>query len=356
MPEDSNEELPRPPLERLDFDEAEVEQKRQQMVDAYAAIPAHEYYPEDHPARAELCPGSLLKLYDDVEMKDGQRFRVIAPAVGRDRVTVLGDGPFGAMISNVRIHDIVDRAPADPSEERMPVLGLIDPDAPPPSLTPPPYIPPPPPIPTPPDAPPTDEALARLRADAFSRIDRRSDQLIAAGFDFAGVRFSLSNEAQIRYTNMMMLADKLAPMDINSLDDTVAITLDSAQMVQGFCLTALSYVKGVVDSGTIEKNRARAMTGYEELTNFVDSRPPPTLVLHEPGTSTAPGAAPAPTSPTPDEEGPAQPTPPANSTAPGPITEETEGTITTPLEPQPEPEPGEEPPPPEEEDPDEGQV
>jgi hypothetical protein len=122
-----------------------------------------------------------------------------------------------------------------------------------------------------------------LRAEAFARIDSRSDRLIAAGFDFDGVRFSSSLEAQIRYTNMLSLADMMAPLDVNSLDDASCRTLQTPDDLRAFCLAALAHVKGVVDSGSTQKEIVRGLQTAEELVDFVDPRPPPTDVPVEPG-------------------------------------------------------------------------
>jgi hypothetical protein len=130
---------------------------------------------------------------------------------------------------------------------------------------------------------PVETTVQRLRARAFAQVDQRSDQLIAAGFDYGGIRFSASLEAQIRYTNMMVLADTLAPLDCNSLDDSTYLTLPTPDDLRNFCMVALGHVKGIVDSGSAQKEVVRALETAEELTAFVDPRPPPTDVPIEPG-------------------------------------------------------------------------
>jgi hypothetical protein len=121
-----------------------------------------------------------------------------------------------------------------------------------------------------------DWPIPELRSTAFSRIEQRSGELIQAGFSFEQVIFSLTQEAQIRYTTMMMLADMLPyPLGINSLDDSYCLYLQNGDHTRMFCMAALSYVKLIVDSGTIQKDRVRAMDSADELVRYTDPRPIP---------------------------------------------------------------------------------
>lgn len=111
------------------------------------------------------------------------------------------------------------------------------------------------------------------RDDAFRRIDRRSDDMIESGFPFDGATFSLSVEAQVRYATMMMLADKLTyPLTINSLDDRSSVDLQSGDHTRAFCLSAMGYVKNVVDSGSAQKAVVRELTDVNELVAYQDPR------------------------------------------------------------------------------------
>ena len=114
--------------------------------------------------------------------------------------------------------------------------------------------------------------LKELQKRTFAKIDARSDALIANGFTFQDVLFSCSVEAQARYNAMMLLADELAPLDINSLDDTAKIRLETGNDVRAFCLAALNHVKTVVDSGTQVKDTVRAAETVEILLEFKDPR------------------------------------------------------------------------------------
>ena len=128
-----------------------------------------------------------------------------------------------------------------------------------------------------------DWPMPQLRAEAFTKIDARSDALIGAGFVFEGLVFSLTTEAQIRYATMMMLADMMPyPLGINSLDDNGIVQLQSPDHTRAFCLTAMAYVKGAVDSGTVEKDRVRGAETIEALMTFEDARPLPSRATPPP--------------------------------------------------------------------------
>ncbi len=189
---------------------------------------------------------TALKTNDDV-LVDDVSMRVLGPALGRQNFFAVSWGQ-GEVFRDVDVRRIGDRAPADEDEEPMPVVpGLLE------------AFP--------------ERSLEDLRADAFRQIDQHSDLLIKGGFFYQDIRFSATLEAQIRYNAMLVLADTLTyPLDINSLDDRDMVSLQSADETRQFVGAALAHVKGVVDSGTREKERVRAMDDYEELETFTDSR------------------------------------------------------------------------------------
>lgn len=243
-------------MERLDLDDADVEARRAALIAVFAQEP-ETAEPEDHPAREELCPGSLLALYDDVETADG-RWRIIAPATSRSRVSVFGVGPFGPTSTSISVHDIVDRAPADPEAVPMPVLGEVEPL----------------PVKEPPltfEFPPPDTEALRL--EVIKQVDIVSTALIRRGFEFEGIIFSMTNEAQIRYLGMQADADFLPyPLPINSKDDSTFLMLTSAEHTLNFCRGAKLHVMGVVATGTIQKQIVRGMQTVQDLSAYEDAR------------------------------------------------------------------------------------
>jgi hypothetical protein len=136
-------------------------------------------------------------------------------------------------------------------------------------------------------------SIEEARANAFVKIDKRSDEYFAAGFEFQDIRFSLTLEAQTRMTAMMMLADKFEyPMGINSLDDNSILQLQNGDHTRGWCGTALYTVKQIVDSGTQQKDYIRNTQDVVAILNYEDPRPRPTIIA-EPNQA-LPSSAPQP--------------------------------------------------------------
>lgn len=117
-----------------------------------------------------------------------------------------------------------------------------------------------------------DVDLPYYRGQAFEKINARTAELIALGFSFAGAVFSLSLEAQVRYTAMLLLAAQIGPLTINSLDDEATANLATPEDVQLFCGGALSRVRELIDSGTTQKDWARAQNDWTALVQYTDPR------------------------------------------------------------------------------------
>jgi hypothetical protein len=253
-------------MDRLTLDDAQVDDKRAEALAANARLDGV-WEADAAPTRTgEVCPGSLLRLFDDVQLRDGLIYRVIAPAEGRDRFVCWGRTDFGMTYTTASVFDVVDRAPVDPVEQAMPVLGTFEP-----------------PAETLPETPVWNPDLPALRQQAFAQIDQRSDLWFASGLVYEGVVYSLSERAQIRYQSMERFAELLVPITINSLDDTVAVRFETADALRAFCMTALSVVTGIVNDGGEQKEIVRGLQTGEELAAYQDPRPAPADVPLEPG-------------------------------------------------------------------------
>lgn len=262
-------------MDRLDIDQEKIENLAEREFNA-SEVEDTDLAPEERRNRIALddtttnisAQGSL-KRFDDVRLWDWIDGRVIGP--GRGVNTIQVHSPAAAAqqgeIITCELDAVTDRAPVNQGETAMPVI---------------PENPPPPPDPI---------DLDMLRVTAFWKIDQRSDALIAAGFEFNGVVFSCSLEAQIRMNAMLMVADQFVyPLEINALDDRSKGTLHSAQETQMWCLTALQHVKTVVDSGTVEKDKIRNAMDVAFIANYEDPRPLPAYNPYVPNQSIAPPA------------------------------------------------------------------
>jgi hypothetical protein len=117
-----------------------------------------------------------------------------------------------------------------------------------------------------------------FKSEKTGKIDERTSELILLGFKFppdSGDYFSLSKEAQIRvhgaYT-ARSLPEFIYPVPWNYLDDSGVFNIADALVLESFFLTAMSTLRGRVDSGTTLKNEVRAATTVAEVKAVVDSR------------------------------------------------------------------------------------
>ncbi len=116
-------------------------------------------------------------------------------------------------------------------------------------------------------------SLYELKESVKANIDLRTQELIFAGFLFAGLIFSMSVEAQINWSNFPVLyqsAPQLFPLDILSKNDELYSLKYSD--IMSFYFSAVSHKNTQLQSGNILKQQVNAMTTAEELNNFVDPR------------------------------------------------------------------------------------
>lgn len=109
----------------------------------------------------------------------------------------------------------------------------------------------------------------------FDAIDKKTDEIIARGYEFAGLRFSTSLEAQARMLGVLLLKDNPLmsyPITWNSLDDNGALTIPDAATVEGFALTGIGYYRAAIDSGTALKDQVRTATTVSEVEAVTDAR------------------------------------------------------------------------------------
>lgn len=115
--------------------------------------------------------------------------------------------------------------------------------------------------------------LENAQQIAFAVIDARTDAIFLTGFEFAGNRYSLTNEAQSRFIAMLVAKDILSyPIQYNSLDDTYRLDIEDAAMLVQFIMTAMATARAYLDSGTQLKSAVRVATTIAEVAAIVDPR------------------------------------------------------------------------------------
>lgn len=105
----------------------------------------------------------------------------------------------------------------------------------------------------------------------YNEIDYKTGTLIAAGFSFADLRFSLSFNAQINWNTLKMAPETFTwPVEITCANNN-AYELAQDDL-QTFWNAAKNTVKGYLDLGRILKKQVYDATTLEEIEAVTDTR------------------------------------------------------------------------------------
>lgn len=107
------------------------------------------------------------------------------------------------------------------------------------------------------------EDLELLREQKLSDIDSNTESEIRKGFMFDGVLFSMSDNAQINWSNFPNMPSVLFPLTVMGKNDD-EYTLSEANRTN-FYLTALGYKNACLQAGTNKKKLIKACTTVAEL-------------------------------------------------------------------------------------------
>jgi hypothetical protein len=117
--------------------------------------------------------------------------------------------------------------------------------------------------------------LGPAKAARMISIDRRTSELIAAGFVYAGKRFSLSLPSQSKMIGVHQIKDNpslVYPLVWNTDDDLDVISIASADDLDQFYLTALATIRSHLDTGTSLKDAVRLAATVDDVSAAVDNR------------------------------------------------------------------------------------
>jgi len=118
--------------------------------------------------------------------------------------------------------------------------------------------------------------LEEVKAEAFQAIDARTREILAEGFSYRNERFSLSQAAQLRMTELIFLLDQDAPLDFpivwNTLDDTWQIELSDSTEVRSFIQEGTQTVVSIINSGTSLKAQIRSALTISAVELIKDER------------------------------------------------------------------------------------
>lgn len=117
--------------------------------------------------------------------------------------------------------------------------------------------------------------LVVARRRKMASVDERTVELITTGFSYSGQKFSLSIPAQSKMTAAHQIKDHplfVYPVDWNSVDDNSVYSIQDADDMDAFYLTAIGTIRAYLDSGTSLKDQVRAATTIAEANAVVDPR------------------------------------------------------------------------------------
>lgn len=122
---------------------------------------------------------------------------------------------------------------------------------------------------------PLELTFEEAKAAKAAAIDAVTAGLIARGFEFSGLYFSLSMQAQATLlgTNGLKSSPFFSfPITWPTVDDSAIITLNSEAEFDMFFLTAAGTIRAILESGNALKVTCAAAQSFEELDAIVDPR------------------------------------------------------------------------------------
>lgn len=115
--------------------------------------------------------------------------------------------------------------------------------------------------------------LDEFKIFRYEEIDARTEELIALGYTYDSVQFSLSQNAQINLIGLDNIRDELTyPITYNNIDDTATYSIADATTIHNMYLQALGVKKAHLDSGTALKDQIRAAVDRSAVEAIVDNR------------------------------------------------------------------------------------
>jgi len=116
-------------------------------------------------------------------------------------------------------------------------------------------------------------SLINYKGLRYIEIDKRTGELISAGFTYATKQFSLSLNAQINISALNQSKDLLTyPVNYNTLNDEDEYDVIDATDMGNMYMTALATKKGMIDSGTALKQQIRAAIDEAGVDAVIDNR------------------------------------------------------------------------------------
>ena len=117
-----------------------------------------------------------------------------------------------------------------------------------------------------------DAHLAQDKLAKLKDIDKRTEELISAGFTFKDHKFSCSQNAQSTWNTMFLLKKSITPVNVNTLDDTASITLEDEAAVDAFYGSYALFARKHLDAGSEIKTKIREAADELAVSAIKDER------------------------------------------------------------------------------------
>lgn len=117
--------------------------------------------------------------------------------------------------------------------------------------------------------------LPKFKTTRYHEIDTRTQELVAEGFTYSGLNFSLGPTAQTQMMGIHQIKDNPSldyPITWANIDNSDSYDLVSAADVEAFYLTACGTYRYYADSGNTLKTQIRNETTVSGVNAVVDNR------------------------------------------------------------------------------------
>lgn len=112
--------------------------------------------------------------------------------------------------------------------------------------------------------------VVSYKAFLLEKNNEKTTALIRGGFTWAGLLFSMSDVAQINWSNFLNIPDGLFPYPVTSKDDGDIVNIELADR-ENFYFTVLGFKSGILQVGSTTREAIKASTTIEQLQAIEDT-------------------------------------------------------------------------------------
>jgi hypothetical protein len=113
----------------------------------------------------------------------------------------------------------------------------------------------------------TEDPIPELKQKLYSKIDEHTQSEILKGFVYNGKTFSMSINAQINWSNILLIPSGNFPLSLMTVDEEL-IQLPVEEKI-AFYQASLSHKYSKLQLGHSLKTTVKNLTTVEELNNFI---------------------------------------------------------------------------------------